>query len=44
VKKPKLAGVKISIKPMPKAEVDKVRPKPSAKGWTKGALDKRTMG
>jgi hypothetical protein len=42
--KPKLAGVKISIKPMTKAEVDKVRPKPSAKGWTKGALDKKTMG
>ena len=29
--KPKIAGVKISIKPMTRAEIDKVRPMPSTK-------------
>jgi hypothetical protein len=34
--KPKLAGVEISIKPLTRAEIDKVRPVPSTKkgdGW-----------
>lgn len=36
MKKSKPAGVKISIKPLTKAEIDKVRPVPSTKkgdGW-----------